>query len=178
MPLISVADYRKHDPDAAGVEDAAIQQRLDANEAEIVWRYGPHDSVTEVLATGGGYVFPSRPVSSITSITEEVSGVVTTLDPTDYELLDGGRTLWRRSVGAVHPASRWGLARVTYVPIDSSAIRVGVVVDLTKTDLRYNGLVSWSKGEWTEVSAAAGSRSREGDRRTILSRLMPGLAIS
>ena len=178
-PLITAAQYRLHDPECPISDNGALQERIDAAEAEIVAAYGPHGSVSEVLTpyVGGRYLWPSRRVQSVTSLSELIGDTTTVLDATDYQILDGGRSLLRLSVGATHPGYRWGVGTLVYVPVDGSAMRVGVLVDLVKADVHWTGAASWTKGEWSESQGSGQGQSRESQRREILSRLSPGPTI-
>lgn len=179
MPsLISPADYRKHDPET-DLDDQAIQARIDANEAEIAAHFGAADTESAFLPGGGPWLFPARPVLTVMEIGEEIGGQVTILDPTDYELIDGGRTIRRVAVGAVHARSRWGeIVRITYVPADTTQVRIGVLIDLCKMDLHYAGFTSRRMGSWSESQGSGQGRSRESERAAILRRLSSGVHIA
>lgn len=177
MSLISPDDYRAVNPETP-LTDEALQLRIDAIEAEITAKYGDVSALVQTVTGGERYLFPARPVASVTSITERVGDVTTTLAADDYEIQDGGRSLLRIGSGTT-PRSRWGTTLVlTAVTADSTAIRKGVIIDLLDLDLRPQGLASKDIGEWSE-SYVTGSQNatRETTRNEIMGRLSGGPTI-
>jgi hypothetical protein len=177
MSLISPDELRLREPEIDPAwEDDALQGIIDTNEAEIVRLFGPHARMEERLYGGTAHLYPARQVGAIVSISETIGvgpGATTTvLDPTDFQLLDGGRTI-RRLASGTNARYRWGLAEVEYVPLDDIQVRVGVLVDLCKVDLRPTGIESRTMGSWTEKYSSGKDAGREGERRAILRRLAP-----
>lgn len=147
--LITPTQLREHVNSA--LSDAALQAIIDAEEQEIVGRYGAHASQVETFwaETPGPYLFPLRPVLSITSIVETLvwmpdmvgfSETTWTLDATDYEISPGGKEL-RRLLTGTHGRFRWGQrVVVTYVPVAETAKRVLALINLCKLNLNFTGL--------------------------------------
>ena len=142
--LLTVTELRQHVE--TDLLDAALQRYLDANETEIIRRYGPHATATETLRGGSAWLLLSRDALSITAVTETVLETATTLAADDYELWHGGASLWREQDGT-HTRWAWGdEVTVVYVPVDTSAQRTAVLVKLCVLDVQYSGLKSESIG--------------------------------
>lgn len=173
--LITPTLLREHM--ASSLSDIALQRIIDAEESEIVARYGAVGSQIEEFsdATPGPLIFPSRIVGSITSVVEKYSDSFiggyssTTLAATDYEIVPGGRQI-RRLGSGVNPSSCWGQrVTVTYVPADETARRIKALIDLCKLTLSSTpGLKSESVGG-NEYSYTAGDV--ESEREKIFARL-------
>lgn len=139
--LISVADVRARVE--TDLTDADIQMAIDAGEAEIIRLHGPHAStITEYRRPSMEVqrLQTSRPVSSITSITETYTATygetTITLATTDYSL-EGVRTI-RRKIGGAYPRTIWApLVTIVYVPVDDSARRKLPLMKLVQLALRY-----------------------------------------
>lgn len=183
MSVLSIAEAR-----AAGVagEDAAIQLAIDDVESEIVDRYGPYantDPVLEVLNVPRGQtnLVLRRKAASIVSIVEwETSNVVggsfVTLDPTDYRIVAGYQV--ERLATGLNGRSYWlpWSVEVTYLPVDDTARRKGVTIDVLKLETRYNpGLVSRSIGDYSEgfAGSAITASIPTAARLSLLRRLKP-----
>lgn len=142
--LLTVIELREHVQ--TDLADAALQRILDAEEGEIVRRYGPHTEATETLRGGDRLLFLARPATAISEVVETVGVVDTVLDAADYRLWDGGRCLERLTTGSI-PSLYWAeRVSVAYVPADQSAQRKLVLVQLVKLALAYSGLRSESVG--------------------------------
>lgn len=142
--LLTVAQLREHVQ--TDLSDAALQRILDAEEGEIVRRYGSHTEASETLQGGDRLLFLNRPAASIGEVVETVGVGDTVLDAADYRLWDDGRYLERLTTGA-NPSLYWAeRVTVTYVPADQSAQRRLVLVQLVKLALAYAGLRSESVG--------------------------------
>lgn len=141
--LLTVDELREHlETDLA---DAALQRILDAEEAEIIQRYGPHATATETLSGNGTLLILARTPLTITSITETYETTTTTLAADDYRLWPGGRI--ERSVYGTNPASYWSpVATVTYVPVDMTAQRRGCLIRLATLAVAYRGVKAESVG--------------------------------
>ena len=142
--LLNVAELREHVQ--TDLPDAALQRVLNAEENEIVRRYGPHAEATEMLRGGDRLLFLTRPAVSVSEVVETAGVVATVMDATDYRLWDGGRCLERLTTGP-NPSVYWAeRVRVTYTPVDQTTQRKLVLVQLVKLALAYSGLRSESVG--------------------------------
>lgn len=143
--LLTVGELREHLE--TDLSDEALQRILNAEEAEIVRRYGPTATQTEMQQGGQTLLVLWRKAGSITSVIETAIDNVTqtTLAANDYRLWPSGQL--ERLVTGTHPAAFWApLVTVTYVPEDQSAQRKGVLVQLAALAAKYNGLKSESVG--------------------------------
>jgi hypothetical protein len=156
------------------LEDPALQDLLDAAEADIVRAAGAPDAAVEFFVGGRSLIALARPAASISSITETYGTTVTTLAADDY-LLHPGSYLVERLATGTNRRSRWyGRVTVTSVPIDTDATRRAVQVDLINLALNYNpGLVQTTVGSWSEQYRQA-TVSNADERDDILSRLRDG----
>jgi hypothetical protein len=141
--LLSVAGLRQHIE--TDLPDTALQQVLDAAEDEITRRYGAHATASELLTGNGSWLVLARAAVSITSITETIAFTDTALAADDYRLWPGGRL--ERRIDGTHGRMFWGdRVAVTYVPVDQTAQRTLVLVQLCKLAIQYSGLKSESVG--------------------------------
>lgn len=178
--LITPAELREHV--SSTLPDAALQRIIDAEEAEIVSRFG--DTAAEQVEEfedecPGSLLSPKRRILSVSSVVEKwpqtfIGGFSsTTLDSSDYEIVPGGKQIRRLATGP-HPLERWGSRVVlTYIPVAETAKRVLALVNLCKLSLAFNGLDSESVGggeyrmdqgdynrKREEILAAIGSANR------------------
>lgn len=155
--LISPTELKTHVQTT--LSDAALQQIIDGEEADIIERFGPHVTQVEELEDElpGDEIFTTRKVSSVTEIVETVltydqfmAGFTqseTTLSSDDYEIIPGGAGVRRLDTGT-NPLSHWGQRiKITYTPADASAKRVLALINLCKINLAFNGLLSESVGD-------------------------------
>jgi hypothetical protein len=182
VPILTPAKFREHQSTALG--DPALQDYIDAAEAAIVGRYGPIAEFTDRRGDpgrpGGTYLYTSRRVGTITSVTERYGDVLgitdVVMNTNDYTLLPDGLTLRREYTGA-HPAQRWTeVVVVVYTPYDDTASRLRVAIALVKLDLAHNpGIVSESIGDYSATYAprTAGAANYDEERDAILSTLQP-----
>lgn len=180
MSLITPAVYREHDA-GCSLGDDAIQRIIDANEAEMVRKIGPHSRVgSPVVETHRGAMHSLQPVQivgTIESVQETWDGRTwTTLASDDWILLDDGRTIGRLS-GGTNSASGWApLVRLTYVPRHNLEERILGLLEMVGADVSggvtYGGISSRTMGSWSE-SYGTGEASREAAKAKILRRLAP-----
>jgi len=178
--LITPTGLRAHV--STGMTDVALQEIIDAEEQEIVSRFGAHASQVETFEEEipGDYLFPKRPVLSVTSIVETViyrdnfigdwcEETPVTLAASDYEIVAGGKQIRRLGTGA-HPREDWGQRVVMiYVPIADTAKRVKALYDLCSLAVSSKpGLKSESIGGGEYSYTAA---DLEAEREKILARL-------
>jgi len=160
MALLTVAQIREHVE--TDLPDDALQRIIDSEDAEIIRRFGAAATQTETLRGGESYVFLSRLVSTITSISEEVSGTTTTLATDDYDLW-WNQALERDDSGT-NARSTWGdRVTVVYVPQTTTAQRKLLLSQLCQLAARYNGVQSESVGGG-DYSATSADYQRERER--------------
>lgn len=182
MSILTPEKFRSHQ--ATALVDEALQDYIDAAEAAIVGRYGPILEFTDRRGRpgypGGQFLFTSRRVGSITSVTERYGDVLGITDivmnPNDYTLLPDGQTL-RREYNGAHPADRWtDVVVVVYTPFDDTAERLRVAIALVRLDLAHNpGIVSEQIGDYQAVYAprTGGAANYDLERDAILATLLP-----
>lgn len=160
-PLLTVTELRQHVETDLG--DAALQRILDGETQAIEARIGPVTTVTEHYSggTGVGSLLLYQPAATIQAITERRGAVATVLDPADYHLHLVGLAVWRRTSGP-NPASWWGdLVTVTYTPVSQGAERTGILIQLCKLALRYEGVISETAGSYSWSAAPDYVEERE-----------------
>jgi hypothetical protein len=168
MSLITPAQLIEHiETDRS---DDALQQIIDAEELDIVQKFGPHATQDDDLTGGHQDLGLSRPASTITTVVETIGTTETALSANDYELRNGGRILYRLSTGT-HARTAWGnRVEVAYVPRTENARRIMVLIDLCRLALKYTGLLSETTGDY-QYSAGA-LRSYQENRNDVLNRLI------
>lgn len=154
----------------------AISQELDA-------RFGPAGPVTVHLGDandpGSSYwtnlrlVIPADTAQAV-AIVERNPGnsgeavAATTLDPADYRVLHGGRTLQRLTTG---PNGRqfWApLVELTYTPVGLAAAREEVTIKLIQLDLSYRGALRSEKaGDYAFTLSGDMAADREAILKTL-----------
>lgn len=150
MALLSVPELREHVE--TDLPDSAVQALIDDADAEIVRRYGPHRDAANPLSIrlmgGHKFLFLTRPIETVDSITETAGGVETELAADDYRVWYEGFALQRRSDGT-NVASVWGEEVViAYVPQDDTAIRQRVAIDLVRLAVQYQALRNERVGDY------------------------------
>lgn len=140
--------------------DAELQLVIDEANAEVIRRYGPHSDaanpITEtiVVEEPAQHVYPSRPVSTVSSVTEYTGSSVgtettTILAADDYRLLYGGRALRRLSSGA-NARAHWGhRVDLKYVPENDGNQRQEVILKLSMLSLQYRGVQQEKAGDYS-----------------------------
>jgi len=101
-------------------------------------------------------LYLERPAESIASVTEfwgdPFNETETILAPADYRLHYGGRAL-ERVGNATNPRWLWGhRVVISYVPLDDSAQRKRICIDLVKLALRYNATKEVVAGDTREYA--------------------------
>ena len=172
MSLLTTTEIRQHIE--TDLLDAALQLRIDEAEAEIIARYGAHSAArTERFTPGPAdeYIWTSRPIGAVTSIKERYYGTmgeteITLVADNDY-FIESERQI-RRKIGGSYPSTMWrGLVTVVFTPATADdARRKGVLIDLVKLALRYEGAQSTSMGD-----ASVSHVDYPLERQRILSRL-------
>lgn len=162
--LLNVAALRQHIE--SDLPDAAVQRLLDAEEAEIIARHGPHDEAIEERYARGEIMLYRR-ADSITSVEEyQADGSLLTLDEAGYQLAeDGFRLVFLPSV--VWPYH----VLITYEPRDTKDQRRLALIDLVRLDIQNTGRAEETVGDYRSKAADATERER------ILRRLAPAAGI-
>lgn len=161
----------------AGLADGDLQVLLDAAFLAIDDAIGPAGETSELLGPVHGDLLPlSRRVASITSVVENTRYSPVTLAADDYELSASGRMLVRLRTGT-HPGYSWcGRVKPTYVPVDDTAQRIRVAVELVKLGITFNpGLASQAIGTWSESYSTSVPYPEQ--REAILATLSDGVWI-
>lgn len=153
--------------------DADLQLLLDDAEAEIVRRYGALASHSEDLEGGDRFIPLTRKAASITLVKErEYPSIYTqpteyTLAANDYRLLADGRTLERLTTGT-NAWHHWrGIVTVTYAPVDQTATRKRVELDLVRLAVQYRAISSQSIG-----GSSISNVDYQAEREKLLSTLL------
>lgn len=150
MSILTVTEFRGHIP-GTSLTDAVLQRYLDAAEADIVERVGASGDVTEYVYGGMPRLIVSRPISAVTSITEDTDSTALVLASDDYRFIPAGFVIERLNLGT-NPAYAWlGRVGVVYTPVEDEATRQRVQIALVKLDLAYSGFQSESEPQFSRV---------------------------
>ncbi len=167
--LLTVDELRASNVET-DMSDPALQAYIQDATAEIEKRYGPVAAITVTRFVGDlslsnpTTIYLERPAATITSVTEfwgdPLYEVSVTLDPTDYRVHYGGRALERIGTG-VNKRWTWGhRVTVVYTPVDDSAQRRRVCIDLVKLALRFTGTKEIVAGNTREYTYDSYSQER------------------
>ena len=170
MALLNEAEFIEHFETDLATD--AIQRLLDESEEQIIRKFGPHSTaITEDMVGVSKFIFPARPITSVTSITETVGVTDTVLATDDFKLIHTSRMIERLSDGT-NARKLWGdRVKLIYVPDDETKLRKGVQVDLVKLAIQNEGLSSIDTGNYKATNVS----DYEAEREKILSRLRRGL---
>jgi len=142
--MITPEEVRQHCETDLGEE--ALQRLIDAAQAEVEAAAGPIGELTvPVQVWPGNHRFHlSRPAQSIAEVKEgHWIDDLETVDPALYALVTSGYALERiRGTWA-----RW--VQVRYTPVQDLSRREGVILDLVKLALQYEGLHSQEAGDYS-----------------------------
>jgi hypothetical protein len=151
MGLLTVAELREHVESA--LPDTALERLLAGCELAIAQWAGPLsfdedgavEDVTETVnAPGRTLLLLRQAPAGVTSVTDIHGGVETELEPADYRIEER----YLRRLGSA-PWGEW--TRVTHIPVDDSAIRRTVLVQLVQLELNVQpGMASQGAGPWSE----------------------------
>jgi len=135
--LLTPSELRGHVE--TDLSEGVLQSILDAEETEIIRRYGAHATQTDLLPGGELWLVLRRTPVSFTSVTETVNTTSTVLAADDYRHWGGGR-LERLGTGT-NARSEWGdRVSVVYVPEARSDQRKLVLVQLALLAIQYQGV--------------------------------------
>ncbi len=148
------------------LDDVPLQRLLDDAESEIDRLFGKLASQTDTAEGFTRSVFTSRPVSTVTSVTEIIDDVSTVLATDDYRRI--GSREFRRQVDGTNGRRLWGdEVAIVYAPVSDSNQRTRVQLDLVKLAVQYNGMKSEQLGTALKFEHV----DYEKERSAILSRL-------
>jgi hypothetical protein len=161
---------------ATTLSDAVLQALLDAALSAIDDAIGPPGERADLVTVDGDLLPLAFRAERITSVVENARYSPLTLAADDYELSDSRRMLIRLRTGT-NPSSCWrGRIRPTYVPVDNTAERIRVAVELVKLAITFSpGLASQSIGTWSEAYQTGVPYSEQ--RAAILASLSDGFGI-
>ncbi len=168
------------------LSDAELQGMIDAITVELDARLGPAGEITvelgdatDPITAGGRTLRLVRPIDTalpvtVVEINPGNSGDASaelTLDPADYQVLHGGRTLKRRPTGP-NGRTYWAPeVQVTYTPLGSAALREEAVIKLMQLDLTYRGgLKSEKAGDYSFTLSGDPVADREAILRSLEAR--------
>lgn len=175
---LSVDDLREFV--GTNLSEAAVQRLLDAAYRDVYERVGTTADLTEQITAGSGpLLMLSQAAEAIVSVTEDVRGTATALDPDDYDLRPSGSLLERLDSGP-NPTSSWhGLIEVVYTMTITDADRDRVVTELVTFDANHHaGLASQSSDSWSESYIAPRTRADLASQRAeILATLGRSLVV-
>jgi hypothetical protein len=149
MSIVTTAEVRALV--GSSLTDAQLQEIIDREEAELVSRFGANYDdapITEEQPSDGKSVFLRRPIESVETVTEYTSlgsdGEV--LATTTYHAWKAQGRLQRLPEG-----TRWGaLVEVAYTPVDDTAKRKSVIIELVRLTVEQTALKSESvAGEYS-----------------------------
>lgn len=177
MSLITPAVIQSFAP--SDLDDASLQLVIDAEEAAIVRRYGPHASAVETVIGGTRLIALAREAVSITSVVENVTALDSGVTLTTSEYLFTQPYLLER-IGSgygwgarthEYPYLIWGRqVRITYVPVDETAQRTLALVNLCKLALAFSGYQSVSIPNVVSMTALDYQQQREAILQSVAPR--------
>lgn len=167
--LLDIDDVQLHVE--TDLDDDALQRLMDAEEAEIVTRFGSHGAadgtgptVTRRVPGGDLFAFLGQRSVSITQVDETIGSssgeTTTTLSADDYQSWDDGRSLRRLNDGT-NARDLWGkFMDITFVGFDDRDRRKRVLIDLVKLSVQYEAAKSSKIGD-VSVSFTDYQKERE-----------------
>lgn len=165
------------------LSDAELQSMIDAITGELDARLGPAGEMeielgdpADPASRGRRTLRLLRPIDTaqavtVTELEPGNTGAAVdelTLDPSDYRILHGGRTL-QRLTGGPNGQMFWApLVRVTYTPLINQAARDEAVIKLIQLDLSYRGaLKSERAGDYSFTLSGDHAADREAILKTL-----------
>lgn len=177
--LLSTAELREHIE--TDLLDAALGRLNESADFRVIERAGPVASETESFIIFKPNDYPDgrdrvltleRSPGVITSISEQLfdnTPVILSVD--DYSVI--GDQLERLNDGT-NPRFYWGhRVIVVYAPVDNTTVRKGVIIDLVKLEVAYQGVASEKAGDYS-MSAPEYLKARE----AVLDALKPIFSFS
>lgn len=172
----------------AELSDDELTAMIDGIAGEIAARFGPAGEITVTLGDPleNRRAFPMlklpRPIDEGEDIEvvelepgdSGLSAAEITLDPADYRVLHGGRTL-QRLTGGPNGQNFWApMVRLTYTPLGSQAARDEVIIKIMQLDLGYRGLIKSERAGDYQWSGSVASDSYVAERENLLASLASG----
>lgn len=171
MALVEVEEIQALGADG-GVDAATLEEVIAREEAEMIRKFGAHYSgstpLVERIKGGAESIYLSRPIGAVTSIAEYLylgDTAPATLATTDY-------FIWATEgrIERVLTAAKWGaLVSVTYTPVDDTALRKSVLVDLVR--LATSEDAGGGSVSGLGFSISGGSSNARQQRATLYARL-------
>lgn len=172
MALLSVADIRGAID--TSLSDARLQDLLDATEQDILAAAGAVAEQTEYAYGGYSALVLTRPIGTVTSVTEE-SKTLSELELAADDYWVDGYILRRLDTGT-NPRRTWnGLVEVVHAPASDTAERKRAQVALVRLDLAAAaGVASERIGDYAIGYAnTSGGTNYQQQRQLILDSLKP-----
>ena len=148
--------------------DDQLQLYLDDAEAEIVKRFGGHESQQENLRGISSSLWPSRPIQAITRVTLDLGDSTQDLQQSQYKVVHNGRAIVRKDGGYWTP-----FVTVEYTPKSDVPQRKRVQLDLVKLAIKYDGSQEFQSGNYQTTHL-----DYERERTRLLRRLESRLPFS
>lgn len=144
--LMLLAEVRTHVE--TGLVDAALQTLMDAAQEMIDRRHGDLASAEDDLVGGLKSIWTTRPIGTITTVTETVGSDDTVLDASDY--IKRHATQLDRLDTGTNSRQRWGdRVKVVYAPRSDEEKRNIVFIGLIKLAVEYSGLDNSKDGDFS-----------------------------
>lgn len=172
----------------ADLSDTELGAMIDGITAEIEARFGAAGEITVMLGDPleSQRAFPMlklvRPIDEAEDLevveldpadTGSAAAEIT-LDPADYRVLHGGRTL-QRLTGGPNGQNFWApMVRLTYTPLGSQAARDEVIIKIMQLDLGYRGLIKSERAGDYQWSGSVAADSYVAERENLLASLASG----
>lgn len=174
--ILTVDELREHV--TSDLAASALQRLLDAAEYLIVKRVGDAGSRTEIVGGGARFLTVTRPIAAITTVTETLLNDSRVLAAGDYRTRYGGYLIERLITGPNGRFRWWGDVTVVYTPVDDSALRASVQIDLCKLALDHHpGLTAETIGTYSAQFGANSVWNNALERDSILSVLDPEIGM-
>lgn len=172
MSLLTAAEYKA--VVASDVESATLQEIIDAEEAEMIARFGAHGdgatAVTETYEVTGAELFVSRPATSITSVAvvAYVGATGTTLSTSQYYFVSPTNRI------RLSPFLSAAFVTVVYVPASDQAIRRQILIDLVRLRLANAAAPAVEvSGLGYSIKRGASATQSYDERERLYSRIVP-----
>lgn len=174
MSLLSAPAFKQHYE--TDLDSDAIQRLLNSEESEIARRFGPVACQTDYFegSVQGPRLWLSRRADTAQAIavTETIFTTDTTLTlDTDFRFTHDGSGI-ERLYGPILFSWGWRVI-ATYAPLDDTARRIRVLIDLVKLCIQYNALTTETVGDYKSQSKTDYQQERE----NLLSTLEAGGAL-
>lgn len=155
--ILTVAEVRKHVTYPEGTDaDDALRTLLELAEATIERVAGPLGPVSELLDGGLPTLITTRPVDSVSAITQDIDGTPLLLAADDYRHSPSGYVITRLGAGT-NPGTYWtGVVQVDYIPSSDVEARVEAQIALVRLAIdQHPGLTSLRVGDWAATFTSA-----------------------